>query len=181
MARGNNVVKRFERRSLFIIYYLGFTFCLLPMGIHNYIPPKKKSIFFSQTILITAVHYFLILLIPSFCILLQRLSSYGIQVSELTGDHQLTKDQINATQVIVCTPEKWDIITRKGGEKTYTQLVRLMIFVSSTLLLSSAVSFSFCLWWNNTLVLTRNCWNNHRWYMWTPFTTKIISTSNLCR
>lgn len=60
----------------------------------------------------------------------QRLSSYGIQVDELTGDHQLNKEQIMATQVIVCTPEKWDIITRKGGERTYTQLVRLMIFVS---------------------------------------------------
>ena len=28
----------------------------------------------------------------------------------------------------MCTPEKWDIITRKGGERTYTQLVRLVIF-----------------------------------------------------
>ncbi|XP_067928050.1 U5 small nuclear ribonucleoprotein 200 kDa helicase-like [Watersipora subatra] len=58
----------------------------------------------------------------------KRLSSYGLTVSELTGDHQLSKEQITATQVIVCTPEKWDIITRKGGEKIYTQLVRLMIF-----------------------------------------------------
>ncbi|KAG1680515.1 U5 small nuclear ribonucleoprotein helicase [Nymphon striatum] len=58
----------------------------------------------------------------------KRLSSYNIVVSELTGDHQLSKEQIQATQIIVCTPEKWDIITRKGGEKTYTQLVRLMIF-----------------------------------------------------
>lgn len=58
----------------------------------------------------------------------KRLNSYNITVSELTGDHQLTREQINATQVIVCTPEKWDIITRKGGERTYTQLVRLMIF-----------------------------------------------------
>jgi len=64
------------------------------------------------------------------CCVTQRLSSYGIQVDELTGDHQLNKEQIMATQVIVCTPEKWDIITRKGGERTYTQLVRLMIFVS---------------------------------------------------
>ena len=68
------------------------------------------------------------------CVLLiliyQRLSSYGIVVEELTGDHQLNKEQIQGTQVIVCTPEKWDIITRKGGERTYTQLVRLMIFVS---------------------------------------------------
>ncbi|GJQ87042.1 hypothetical protein Trydic_g12622 [Trypoxylus dichotomus] len=42
-------------------------------------------------------------------------------------DHQLTREQIAATQIIVCTPEKWDIITRKGGEKTFTSLVRLII------------------------------------------------------
>ncbi len=30
-------------------------------------------------------------------------------------------------QVIITTPEKWDIITRKSGDRTYTQLVRLII------------------------------------------------------
>lgn len=68
----------------------------------------------------------------------QRLASYGITVSELTGDHQLCKEEINATQVIVCTPEKWDIITRKGGERTYTQLVRLIIIVSTDTLKRSS-------------------------------------------
>jgi pre-mRNA-splicing helicase BRR2 len=29
--------------------------------------------------------------------------------------------------LIVATPEKWDIITRKSGEKTYTELVKLII------------------------------------------------------
>ncbi|XP_015785684.1 U5 small nuclear ribonucleoprotein 200 kDa helicase [Tetranychus urticae] len=58
----------------------------------------------------------------------RRLSSYGIKVAELTGDHQLSREQINETQIIVCTPEKWDIITRKGGERSYTQIVRLIIF-----------------------------------------------------
>merc|ERR1719189_2084674 len=58
----------------------------------------------------------------------KRLEKYGLVVSELTGDSQLSKEQINKTQVIVCTPEKWDIITRKGGERSYTQLVRLVIF-----------------------------------------------------
>lgn len=29
--------------------------------------------------------------------------------------------------MIVTTPEKWDIITRKAGDRAYTQLVRLMI------------------------------------------------------
>ncbi|KAK9299813.1 hypothetical protein QLX08_007269 [Tetragonisca angustula] len=57
----------------------------------------------------------------------KRLSTYNLTVSELTGDHQLTREQIAATQIIVCTPEKWDIITRKGGEKTFTSLVRLII------------------------------------------------------
>ena len=61
---------------------------------------------------------------------MQRLVPYGVTVSELTGDHQLNKEQIMATQVIVCTPEKWDIITRKSGERTYTQLVSLVIIVS---------------------------------------------------
>lgn len=57
----------------------------------------------------------------------RRLATYNLTVSELTGDHQLTREQIAATQIIVCTPEKWDIITRKGGEKTFTSLVRLVI------------------------------------------------------
>ena len=42
-----------------------------------------------------------------------------LQVRELTGDQQLTKEQISRTQLIVTTPEKWDIITRKSGDRTY--------------------------------------------------------------
>ena len=34
---------------------------------------------------------------------------------------------IRVEKVIVTTPEKWDIITRKAGDRTYTQLVRLVI------------------------------------------------------
>lgn len=40
---------------------------------------------------------------------------------------QLSKQQIEETQIIVATPEKWDIITRKSGDKTYTELVKLII------------------------------------------------------
>ena len=29
------------------------------------------------------------------------------------GDMQLTKQEINETQIIVTTPEKWDVVTRK--------------------------------------------------------------------
>ncbi|KAI0164808.1 Sec63 Brl domain-containing protein [Xylariaceae sp. FL1272] len=56
-----------------------------------------------------------------------RLKPFGITVSELTGDRQLTKQQILETQVIVTTPEKWDVITRKASDLSYTNLVRLII------------------------------------------------------
>lgn len=46
----------------------------------------------------------------------KRLEPYGVSVRELTGDMSLTKQEIDETQVIVVTPEKWDIITRKSGE-----------------------------------------------------------------
>eukprot|EP00466_Bigelowiella_natans_P005264 jgi/Bigna1/53194/estExt_Genewise1Plus.C_160133 len=57
----------------------------------------------------------------------KRLKDYGIKVAELTGDSQLTKSQIDETQLLIVTPEKWDIVTRKNGERTYTQLVKLVI------------------------------------------------------
>ena len=36
-----------------------------------------------------------------------------MQVRELTGDMGLTKQEIAETHVIVATPEKWDVMTRK--------------------------------------------------------------------
>ncbi|XP_026402952.1 DExH-box ATP-dependent RNA helicase DExH12-like [Papaver somniferum] len=56
-----------------------------------------------------------------------RLKHYNVNVKELSGDQSLTRQQIDDTQIIVTTPEKWDIITRKSGDRTYTQLVRLVI------------------------------------------------------
>ncbi|XP_008218414.1 PREDICTED: DExH-box ATP-dependent RNA helicase DExH12-like [Prunus mume] len=56
-----------------------------------------------------------------------RLKEYGVTVRELSGDQTLTRQQIEETQIIVTTPEKWDIITRKSGDRTYTQLVKLLI------------------------------------------------------
>ncbi|KAI7862372.1 Sec63 Brl domain-containing protein [Spinellus fusiger] len=57
----------------------------------------------------------------------RRLKPYNVQVAELTGDRQLTKQQIAETQIIVTTPEKWDVITRKATDRSYTALVRLII------------------------------------------------------
>ena len=51
----------------------------------------------------------------------------GIVVRELTGDMQLSKKELTETQVIVTTPEKWDVITRKGGDVAVAQAVKLLI------------------------------------------------------
>nr|XP_023887210.1 DExH-box ATP-dependent RNA helicase DExH12-like [Quercus suber]XP_023887211.1 DExH-box ATP-dependent RNA helicase DExH12-like [Quercus suber]XP_023887212.1 DExH-box ATP-dependent RNA helicase DExH12-like [Quercus suber]XP_023887213.1 DExH-box ATP-dependent RNA helicase DExH12-like [Quercus suber] len=56
-----------------------------------------------------------------------RLQYYDVNVRELSGDQSLTRQQLEETQIIVTTPEKWDIITRKSGDRTYTQLVKLLI------------------------------------------------------
>ncbi|KAF7968038.1 hypothetical protein HWV62_32144 [Athelia sp. TMB] len=57
----------------------------------------------------------------------QRLNVFGMKTGELTGDSQMTKQQIAETQIIVTTPEKWDVITRKSTDTSYTNLVRLII------------------------------------------------------
>lgn len=58
----------------------------------------------------------------------RRLAWLGIQVRELTGDMHLTKKEIGQTQIIVTTPEKWDVVTRKStGDTELVQKVRLLI------------------------------------------------------
>ncbi|KAL9604397.1 MAG: hypothetical protein Q9219_000585 [cf. Caloplaca sp. 3 TL-2023] len=58
----------------------------------------------------------------------KRLAWLGIKVRELTGDMQLTKKEIVQTQIIVTTPEKWDVVTRKStGDTELVQKVRLLI------------------------------------------------------
>lgn len=58
----------------------------------------------------------------------QKLAWLGIKVRELTGDMQLTKAEILTTQVIVTTPEKWDVVTRKGnGDNELVSKVQLLI------------------------------------------------------
>ena len=58
----------------------------------------------------------------------RRLAWLGINVRELTGDMHLTKKEITETQIIVTTPEKWDVVTRKStGDTELVQKVRLLI------------------------------------------------------
>ncbi|KAK9453183.1 Sec63 Brl domain-containing protein [Dipodascopsis uninucleata] len=58
----------------------------------------------------------------------QRLAWLGVSVRELTGDMQLTRAEITKTQIIVTTPEKWDVVTRKSnGDNDLVEKVRLLI------------------------------------------------------
>ena len=47
-----------------------------------------------------------------------RSEAAGLTVRELTGDMQLTKREMEETQMLVTTPEKWDVVTRKVGMHT---------------------------------------------------------------
>ncbi|KAL3945346.1 MAG: hypothetical protein SGBAC_000551 [Bacillariaceae sp.] len=57
----------------------------------------------------------------------KRLKDYGVVVRELSGDSSLTRQQIAETQVLVTTPEKWDVVTRQGEGRAFTQLIKLVI------------------------------------------------------
>jgi superfamily II RNA helicase len=45
-----------------------------------------------------------------------KLKCLGIIVRELTGDMQLSRAEADAAHILVTTPEKWDVVTRKGGD-----------------------------------------------------------------
>lgn len=57
----------------------------------------------------------------------RRLVHLGIKVAELTGDSRLTKQEISQTHILVSTPEKWDVITRKMDDSSFALDVRLII------------------------------------------------------
>ncbi|CAH8646705.1 unnamed protein product [Dicrocoelium dendriticum] len=58
----------------------------------------------------------------------KRLAPLGVKVRECTMDTHLTKQEILQTQMLISTPEKWDVISRKGsGDATLVKLVKLFI------------------------------------------------------
>lgn len=56
-----------------------------------------------------------------------RLEKYNIKVSELTGDTQFTMKTVSESQVIIATPEKWDVFSRKSSSLIHTKILSLMI------------------------------------------------------
>ncbi|KAL0235465.1 hypothetical protein GEMRC1_002047 [Eukaryota sp. GEM-RC1] len=56
-----------------------------------------------------------------------RFKEFGLSVGELTGDVTMSRHQIKNTNIIVTTPEKWDVITRKSGERFFSRSTGLVI------------------------------------------------------
>lgn len=54
-----------------------------------------------------------------------KLRTLGVKVREFTGDMGLTKQELQETHIIVATPEKWDVMTRKTD--SITEMVNLII------------------------------------------------------
>ena len=49
------------------------------------------------------------------------------RVLEVTGDLDVSLSALRTASVLVCTPEKWDVITRKPSSLSLTELVRVVI------------------------------------------------------
>jgi activating signal cointegrator complex subunit 3 len=56
-----------------------------------------------------------------------RLAPLGLVVKEYTGDMQLTKAEVAESHLLVSTPEKYDVVTRKGGDGSLGTLISLLI------------------------------------------------------
>ena len=75
----------------------------------------------------------------------KRFSWCGLKVRELTGDMQLTRAEIAETQMIVTTPEKWDVVTRKTtAEGELASVSSRTIAAPSVLLSLTGAVLSFC-------------------------------------
>lgn len=79
--------------------------------------------------------------------MIQGIACAGLKVAELTGDTQLSKKELGETQMIVTTPEKWDVITRKGGDVSVAATVRLLIIDEvkvAVLAATEVLAFKLC-------------------------------------
>ena len=67
----------------------------------------------------------------------RHLGPLGVKVKEWTGDTQLSTAELMKTHLLVMTPEKWDIVTRKMSDDHPANYLKLMILDEVHLLDSS--------------------------------------------
>ena len=57
----------------------------------------------------------------------RRLAPLGVSVRGAHRRHAAEQEELEETCMIVTTPEKWDVITRKSGEASTASALRLLI------------------------------------------------------
>ena len=57
----------------------------------------------------------------------KRLNYLGVNICEFTGDVHLTSSEFMKNCLIVTTPEKWDVVSRKASEKILIDSIKLVI------------------------------------------------------
>lgn len=55
------------------------------------------------------------------------LKHLGVKVHEYTGDTRISSEELAKSQILVATPEKWDVATRKSGENAPNERLSLLI------------------------------------------------------
>lgn len=56
-----------------------------------------------------------------------RLNYLGVKAAEFTGDIHLSMDEFEDATIIVSTPEKWDVLSRKSTERQFNEKLKLLI------------------------------------------------------
>lgn len=57
-----------------------------------------------------------------------KLAHLDYTVAELSGDNALSREQLTNVDVIVATPEKWDVVSRKPANVELLRLIGLVVF-----------------------------------------------------
>ncbi len=57
----------------------------------------------------------------------KRLGPLGLKVREYTGDMRLSYKEANETDILVTTPEKWDVVTRKSSSSLSSSITLLIL------------------------------------------------------
>jgi len=57
----------------------------------------------------------------------KMLECYKIRVEECTGDTNIPKSVLVKANILVCTPEKWDVMSRMNHENEILENVQLLI------------------------------------------------------
>ena len=56
-----------------------------------------------------------------------RLRTYGILVTECTGEQRLSHRDLWRSHILVTTPEKWDVLTRRANERPLLRFLKIVI------------------------------------------------------